>query len=122
MNGYRLTDPDIHDSFEHHSKGTLNSLKSEIVLLRALLEDRLNLCETPAERMSAFPVITNALGTLSKMIDTLQKVEIQSNRLLSVDQVEAFVDKIVAIVASELPSDPVLIDRIVTKIGEIDLA
>ena len=121
MAGYRLTSPEIFDSFEHHSGGTLNSLKSEIILLRALLEDRLNLCETPAERMSAFPVITNALATLAKMVDTLQKVEIQSNRLMSVEQVEAFVDSVVAIVAAELPSDSDLVDRIVTRIGELDI-
>jgi hypothetical protein len=118
---YRLSNPELLEAFDHHNGGGLiSSLKAEIVLLRALLEDRLNLAETPAERMSAFPVITNALATLAKMVDTLQKVEIQAGRLLSLEQVEKFTDAVVAAVAAELPNNPELVDRIVDRIEKIE--
>lgn len=120
MAQYRLTNPELLEAFDHHSSGIVASLKSEIILLRSLLEDRLNLAETPAERMSAFPVITMALGTLAKMIDTLQKVEVQAGRLLSLEQVEKFTESVIEAIVAELPDNPELIDRIVSRIEKIE--
>lgn len=117
---YRLTDPNLLESIDHHGDGLVVSLKNEVILLRALIEDRLNLAETPAERITAFSVITQALSTLTKLVDTLQKVEIQSGRLMPEDRVMKFVESVVAIVADELPNDPELIDRIVSRISELE--
>lgn len=119
MSVYRLTDPQLLDSIENHSGGVIGSLKQEVILLRALIEDRLSLNSTPAEKIVAFSSVTSALATLAKLVETLHKIEVANKTLLPEAELHKFVEAVVAVLAEELPSDSDLIDRIISRIAEI---
>ena len=121
---YRLSNPELQDAVNYHAKASLLDISQQIVLLRGLVERRLNMAgDSPAEQITAYNFVATQLQALSKMTETLVKLGKESGDLMPKGDVEAYVDSILDIVTDELSKvegfEPV-IDRIVTRIQELE--
>jgi len=121
---YRLSDPDLQESVQWHAKASLLDISQQIVLLRGLVERRLNMADdNDADKIAAYNFVAVQLTALTKMTEIMVKLAKESGELMERGDVEAVVDGIVAIVSEELKSVPnyeSIVDRIVTRIAEIE--
>lgn len=119
---YLLTDPELRKKYAHHSRAeNLETIRQEVVLLRALINERLNLARTDAEKISAFNVIHPALSTLNKMVESLSKLERSSGVVLEKEAIRNLGNQIIDILIDELkdiPNRDSVIDRIAHKIAK----
>lgn len=119
---YRLSDPDLANSVQYHSKAALHDLSHQISLLRGVIERRLNLADDdPASKISAYNFVSGALGQLTKMTEALNKLNKESGNLMSRDEVMDTIDDFMEIVAEELrgvPDSDQIVDNIVSRISE----
>lgn len=121
---YRLSDPALAEAAQFHAKASLLDISEQIVLMRSLIERRLNMAgDSPAEQITAFNFVAAQLANLTKMTETLVKLGKESGDLMSKSDVEAYVDSIVDIVLTEIndvPNFEERVDRINTRISELD--
>jgi len=121
---YRISDPDLQDSVKHHAKASLLDISQQIILLRSIVERRLNMAgDTDAEKISAYTFVATQLQSLSKMTETLVKLAKESGELMERNEVEGLIDKMVGIVADEVKDVEGyegIIDAIVGRISELD--
>jgi hypothetical protein len=119
---YRIADPDLQDSVQWHARASLLDISQQIVLLRGLVERRLNMSDgSDADKISAYNFCASQLQALTKMTETMVKLAKESGELMDRGEVEGFVDKIINIVTDELRSVPdyeSIVDRIVTRMDE----
>jgi len=119
---YRIADPDLQDSVQWHARASLLDISQQIVLLRGLVERRLNMSDgSDADKISAYNFVATQLQALTKMTETMVKLAKESGELMDRGEVEGFVDKIINIVTDELRSVPdyeSIVDRIVTRMDE----
>lgn len=80
---YYVNDPDLLARLENHKPDSLTTLRSEVVLLKSMIEQRLNSARTDAEKISAFNAVHPALSTLEKLVSSIHKLETQSSQSLS---------------------------------------
>jgi hypothetical protein len=121
---YRLTDPDLKEAAQFHAKASLLDISQQIVLMRSMVERRLNMAgDSPAEQISAFNFVATQLTALTKMTETLVKLGKESGDLMSKGDVEAYVDDIIDIVLDEikeLPDFETRVDRINSRISQLE--
>ncbi len=121
---YRISDPDLQDSVTWHAKASLLDISQQIVLLRSLVERRLNMADGgEADKIAAYNFVATQLSALTKMTETMVKLAKESGELMDRSEVESFVDSIVGIVADELTginNYEQTIDSIVTRIEELE--
>lgn len=120
IRGYRISDPDLAESAREHASGVLHDLTDQVGLMRALIEQRINLAESPAEQVSAFNSLTLALGQLTKMTESLVKLSKDAGILMAREEVEELVDHVIDIVSEELravPGREEIVDRICDRIN-----
>lgn len=121
---YRLSDPDLQDSVQWHAKASLLDISQQIVLLRGLVERRLNMADdSDADKIAAYNFVAIQLLNLTKMTETMVKLAKESGELMERSDVETVVDGILTIVSDELKTVPdyeVIVDRIVSRIEEIE--
>ena len=121
---YRLSDPDLQESVTWHAKASLLDISQQIVLLRSIVERRLNMAgDSDAEKISAFTFVAAQLQALTKMTESLVKLAKESGELMERNEVEGLVDKLVSIVSEEIKDVEGyegIIDKIVSRIQEID--
>jgi len=119
---YRLSDPDLSESIEHHTRASLYDLSQQLVLMRAMIERRLNLADDdPASQIAAFNFVAVQLAALTKMTETVVKLAKDSGELMEKAAVDSFIDKIIVIISEELSSLPdstVVVDRIVSRLSQ----
>lgn len=118
---YRITDPALKDSVSHHNGAVLTDLSQQVVLLRSLIERRLNMASSECEQIAAYNFVANQLATLTKMTETLVKLQREAGDLLDRAEVDVFVDKVISAVSEELkdvPNFEDIVDRIVSRIQE----
>jgi len=122
---YRLVDPNLQDAVKYHAQASLLDISQQIVLLRGLVERRLNMAgDSVPEQVSAYNFVANQLVNLTKMTESLVKLSKESGNLMERDAVEAYVDAIMEIVIEELkPVDgfETIVDKIVSRIQEKEL-
>lgn len=122
VRGYLLADPELRERFEHHSRSEcLDTLREEVVLLRALINQRLDLAATPAEKVSAFAVVHPALSTLDKLVNSLSKLERSTAVVLEKEAIQRLGQSIVKILIEELndvPGRDSIIDKISSRIAK----
>ena len=120
---YRISDPDLQDSVNWHARASLLDISQQIVLLRGLIERRLNMSDgSDADKIAAYNFVASQLTNLTKMTETMVKLAKESGELMERGDVEGLVDKLVAIVADELKeldNYETIIDKIVSRIDEI---
>lgn len=120
---YRLNDPHLNDTVNHHARASLTDLTQQVVLLRSLIERRLNMATSDADRISAYNFVANQLATLTKMTESMVKLQREAGDLLEKSAVEQFVDRVVEVVSAEisgLPDAEQIVDRIVSQLEKID--
>ena len=121
---YRLSDPDLQDSVTWHAKASLLDISQQIVLMRSIIERRLNMADgDDANKISAMNFVASQLVNLTKMTETLVKLSKESGELMERSDVEGLVDKLVIIVADELKGVAgyeQIIDKIVERIGGLE--
>lgn len=76
-----------------------------------------------ADRISAYNFVANQLATLTKMTESMVKLQREAGDLLEKSAVEQFVDRVVEVVSAEisgLPDAEQIVDRIVSQLEKID--
>ena len=118
LRGYRLNDPDLKERFDYHSReGMLGSLRQEVTLLRSMIEQRLDLARTEADKVAAFNVVTPAINSLDKLVNSIVKLERTTNMVLEKDAAKNLAEGIVQVLTEELRGQDTIIDRIAKKIA-----
>lgn len=122
---YRLSNPDLQESADYHAKASLVDISQQIVLMRSIVERRLNMAgDSTAEQISAFNFVATQLLALTKMTEILVKLSKESGELMQRGAVEAYTDAVLNIVIDEiktLPNFEAVVDRIVAKLDSIEL-
>lgn len=119
---YQLSDPDLKGRFEHHSRSEcLQTLRDEVVLLRSLVNQRLDLAKTDAEKISAFAVVHPALSTLDKLVNSLSKLERQTAVVLdkaAAQRLAVDIGKILIDELNDVNDRDAIIDRVSKRIAQ----
>lgn len=123
IKGYRLASPELSKRLGHDitDEDALLTVKGEIILLRILIEERLNLATSKAEKEAAFSAVVPALNSVNKLVESLVKLGRTTNQVLGKDTIQSLGESIVEILINELndiPDSDDLIDRIAMKIAE----
>lgn len=121
IRGYRLSNPELRERVEHHSgSASLESVRLEIGMLRALIEDRLALANNAAERLSAFQSVTPTLVSVVKCVEVLCKLERQTSVVLGKEALSELAKQIVKILTEELdgvPNHDSIVDKVASRIA-----
>jgi hypothetical protein len=118
LRGYYLKDPELRKRFEHHAAASsIDTLREEVVLLRTLIHNRVDLCSNDAEQIVAFQAVVSALGTVEKLVNSLSKLERLDSLVLDKAALNDLGDKIVEILTENLKDIPDR-DRIVDRVAE----
>jgi hypothetical protein len=97
----------------------LKSLRDEVVIATGMLERRLNMVDSDAEFLQAFPQIERFLRSVAELKKSSFFLEQKSGAMLSREQAFGLVRLMIAIVVDELdgiPNYEQIMDRIVTRI------
>lgn len=119
---YRLSDPKLNDAVKHHTRASLTNLSEQLILLRAMIERRLNLAgDDEASQIVAYNFVATQLASLTKMTESFMRLARESGELMSREEVEDFVDRVIVIISEEishLPGHESVVDRIAERINE----
>lgn len=122
MRKYRIQNPDLQERLGHHDdEASLKTVEQEIVLLRSMIEDRLNLAENKAERLSAYSVVTPMIGQVNKLVENLGKLRTSSSTLLNKEALRKLGDQIVHILVEELrgvPESDTILERVAERVAD----
>ncbi len=122
IRGYQLTDPVLRDQVEYHGReGRLESIRQEIVLLRSMINTRLNMITNRAERESAIQSATPSVVSLVKCYETLTKLEQQTSVVLGKEALSELAEEIVIILTEELdgvPNHDSIVDKVASRIAD----
>jgi hypothetical protein len=96
--GYRIADPELRERVEWQSRQPLiDSVRKDIHLLKGLIEERINLDDSPAGKMNTFNRVTPTLLKLVGAVETLTKLEERTSVVLGRAAIEWLGDRIIAI-------------------------
>lgn len=116
---FLIEDADLRAKFETHKKSDLYSLRNEVALLRTMVYDRLNMAKSEAERIVAYREIGTWMGTLDKLVSSLNRLEKDTSQVLTKETVLAIGREMVQAIAEEvraLPDHEKVIDAIAVRI------
>lgn len=120
---YKFYDGELQSRFEEMKASTdLRTLKQDVALLRAILEQRLNFARNDSERISAFNSVAPMFGTLDKLVNSLDKLERRSGEVLEKEAVQKLVSDIVNVLAFELegvPDRDGIVDRVARRMADV---
>jgi len=113
---YRLTQ--FQARLERHTDSThIKSLREEIGILRMLLEERLNKCQSTTDLMLQSASISDLVLKLDKVVTSCHKLEGSMGQLLDKQIILQFGSEVVGIIGDEI-SDETTLDRVSSKIME----
>lgn len=122
VTAYKLSDPTLNEDIRHHARASLADLSQQVVLLRAIVQRRLNMAgDDEASQITAMNFASNQLASITKMTETMVKLSREAGELMSRVEVEEIVDAIIEIVSEELQVakvDAEVVDRIADRIEE----
>lgn len=100
LNQYRIAGSLIGESTERHNRNDqIKSIKTEIAIMRAMLERRINTCETDAELISAMPVMRDFALAIEKMAVSCHTMDVKLGNLLSKDALMSLAHKLISIIS-----------------------
>lgn len=115
LNNYRLTKWKAH--LERHSgSDQLKSLRDEIGILRMILEEKLNQCNTNLELVMASHQISDLVVKIDKLVTSCHKLEGSMGQLLDKQAILQFAMVVIDIISATLKENPEAIDEISNKI------
>lgn len=100
---------------EKSGSGSVKSLRDEIGLLRMLIEERINLCNTPTDLIMSAGAISDMVVKVEKLVTSCHRIEGSMGQLLDKSTLIQFADRVVSIIAESV-SDSIALDAIATKI------
>ena len=122
VTAYKLSSPSLNEDIRHHARASLADLSQQVVLLRAIVQRRLNMAgDDEASQITAMNFASSQLASITKMTETMVKLSREAGELMSRVEVEEIVDSIIQIISEELTGaevDESVVDRIATKIEE----
>ena len=122
ITAYKLTSDSLNEDVRHHARASLADLSQQVVLMRAIVQRRLNLAgDNDAEQIAAMNFASTQLASIVKSTEVMVKLAREAGELMSRIEVEEFVDGVVTIVADELQAaglDEAIVDKIAGRIGE----
>ena len=122
LKGYRLQDPELRKRFDELSRdASLETVKQEVLLLRVLIEDRLNFCKNAAERASALQNLTSSLATIDKLLNSLERLQRAASITLDKPTLSRLSEKIITILLDnlgDLPDRDEIVDRVAAEIAQ----
>lgn len=122
IKGYRLTDPELREKFDHHNdEASLQTVREEIVLLRAMIEQRLNMATNKAEKEAAFQIVTPAIAKVNTLVESLTKLARQTSTMVGKAALHKLGADIVTILTEELDGVPQydeIIDSVAARITQ----
>ena len=99
INQYRIACRLLAPTAQRHNEGnTLKSLRGEIVILRSMLERRLNLIESDAELMAAMPAIKDAALAIDKLATSCHNMDVKLGNLLDKQALMTLAQRIIVII------------------------
>lgn len=122
IRSYRLSDTDLRARFDHMAgSDSLETVRKEVVLQRAMIDKRLDLARTEAEYLVAFQAIQPAMTTLNKLVESLNKLEMATHTVLGKAALDKVASEIGIILVEELANvdgAEDIIDRVATRISD----
>jgi len=122
VKGYKLQDPELRARFEELGReDSLDTIKQEVLLLRILIEDRLNFCKNAAERTTALQGVTSALATIDKLVNSLCRLQRVSSLTLDKPALSRLSTRIIEILLEnlgDLPDRDEIVDRVAAEIAQ----
>jgi hypothetical protein len=103
MNQYRIACSQLGDSPERHAKADqLKSISGEIVIMRSLLESRLNMIENPAEMVAAMPMLKEYALAVEKLATSCHTMDVKIGNLLDKQALMNLAREIIAIIETNI--------------------
>lgn len=119
VRNYLIEDAKLREGFERQQSADLYSLREEVTLLRTMINDRLNMAKSEAERIVAYREISTWIGTVDKLVNSVNKLEKETSQVLTKETLMAIGAAIVKVIAEEiksLPDHERVIDAVATRI------
>lgn len=117
---YVLEDAQLAQKFERqHGITMLQSLTEELALLRAMVNDRLDMAKTDAERMQAYNQVASWLSIIDKLQNSVNKMEERTSAVLSKETLMHIFREILDVLSQEirkLPNSEEVIDAVAVRI------
>jgi hypothetical protein len=125
INQYRIACSQLGDSPERHANTEhLKSVHGEIVILRSLLESRLNMIQNNAELISAMPLLKDYALAVEKLATSCHTMDVKIGNLLSKQSLLTLAREIIQIIEDNIrpladtTPTTTTIDEIVETIGQ----
>jgi hypothetical protein len=103
---------------DFYTSPTLKTLREEIALLRMLIEERINTCNTSVELVMASPVIADLISRVERVVTSCNKLENNLGQLLDKTTAISLADGIVNIVTGYI-SDPLEREKIAFDVARL---
>jgi len=101
----------------HLEADEIKSLKTEISLLRSMIERRWNMLENDVEFVAAFPTMKDSFIAVEKLVTSCHQMEVKLDELISKQALLSLAQKIVGVIQDNLPADLPERDSVVELIG-----
>ena len=122
ITAYKLNNAELNGDVRHHARASLADLSQQVVLMRAIVQRRLNMAgDNDAEQMAAMNFASTQLASIVKATETMVKLAREAGELMSRIEVEEFVDGVVTIVSEELQKASIpetVVDSIAERISD----
>ena len=119
VRNYLIEDAKLQAEFDRLAGADLYSLRDEVVLLRTMIQDRLNMAKSEAERMVAYREIGTWISTVDKLVVSVNKLEKETSQVLTKETLMSIGAAIVQVIAEEvkkLPGHEDVIDAVAHRI------
>jgi hypothetical protein len=117
---YMLTNQVIKSGTERHNAvDEIKSLREEIALTRAMIENRLNMVEGEADFISSMGIVHQYLATVEKLVTSCHRMDTNLGNLLNKTSILNLAQELVNVISEELgnvPEHDEIVDRIADKI------
>lgn len=100
----------------HLEADEIKSLKTEIALLRAMIEKRWNMLDNEVDFIAAFPTMKDSFLALEKLVTSCHAMETKLNALVDKGALLSLAQQIVSIIQNRIPSIPDR-DEVIENIG-----
>lgn len=112
---YVLADAKLAEKLSSKPGDVIYSLRDEVTLMRAMIEDRLNMAKSDAEKLVAYNQVAAWIGTVDKLVNSLNRLEKEVNSTLTKDALFEVARKLIQVIVEEvqhLPGHENVIDAI----------
>jgi len=119
VRNYLIEDAKLREGFDRQQRADLYSLREEVTLLRTMINDRLNMAKSDAERIVAYREISTWIGTVDKLVNSVNKLDKETSQVLSKETLMSVAAAIVKVISEEikkLPGHEQVIDAVATRI------